>query len=48
MLQLTEDVSGIQEAQENLQKYIQLIADFMSVHKAYTEQLSEDEGRKDV
>lgn len=47
MLQLMEDVSGIQEVQENLQKYTQLIAEFKSVHKAYQEQLTEDDIKKD-
>lgn len=47
MLQLMEDVSGVQEVQENLQKYTQLIAEFKSVHKAYQEHLSEDDIKKD-
>lgn len=47
MLQLMEDVSGIQEVQENLQRYNNLLGEFNAVHKAYQEQLTEDDVVKD-
>ena len=47
IIELMEDVTGIQEVKENLQKYTQLLAEFKSVHRDYQGQLSEDEANKD-